>query len=166
MRLLSFQNMPDLIFQTRVLVKYFFILFFSILNADDYYEIRNTSHDFSVDGEDLCSSCHISSDMKIEEPSLLCLSCHDGVSGKISLNSSSSNPQNFSGHGNHPVSIKYTTGPSYKKITNKNLLKGLNGDMVECTSCHNPHQKKSDSSVNFLRYSMKNSELCYKCHNL
>lgn len=148
-------------------MKYLFIIFFSILGADDYYEgIRNTPHDFSVNGENLCSTCHITDDMKIKEPSLLCLSCHDGASAKISLNSTQPNPVSFTGHGNHPIAIKYISGSSYKNIADKDLLKGVNNDTVECTSCHHPHQKKTDNEVNFLRYPMKNSGLCYQCHQV
>ncbi|OGS70722.1 MAG: hypothetical protein A3F91_09415 [Flavobacteria bacterium RIFCSPLOWO2_12_FULL_35_11] len=108
--------------------------------------------------------------MKIDEPTLLCLSCHDGVSANISLNGTHKVLQGYNfgeTSGNHPVSIQYNvSNKRLKNITDKNLLKGSNNDMVECTSCHNPHKKKINNEVNFLRYSNKNSELCYQCHSI
>jgi len=38
----------------------------------------------------------------------------------------------------------------------------LFNDTVQCASCHNPH---SDANGPYLRTSILNSELCFKCHS-
>lgn len=150
-------------------MKFFIFLIFTILGADD---IANTPHDFSSNEEangSLCIYCHVSPDMKIEEPSLLCLSCHDGVSSSIALNNSHQGLQKYNfgeSAGNHPIAIKYAPNERLKEVEGKGLLRGPGEDMIECTSCHDPHKKKVGNEVNFLRYSNKNSNLCYQCHKL
>ncbi len=85
----------------------------------------------------------------------------------------------------HPVSVQYTTGkaslkdPDTTTLTNwvgatkiRDLLRGPNSDMVECSSCHDPHNgytptadRASAPQVNYLRMSNQGSALCLGCHD-
>ena len=153
-------------------------------------------------------------DATVNNQSLACLSCHDGVSSIDSIvNAPGSgfntiagttaiqdNPAGYSGIANltqdltntHPISIKYvpTTNASLKitssslsnwsgAATISDLLRGVDGDRVECGSCHDPHngygtlaadiygtgKTTRATEVNFLRHSNAGSALCLGCHD-
>jgi predicted CXXCH cytochrome family protein len=68
----------------------------------------------------------------------------------------------------HPISMAYPTpaqDPDFKttnEVTGAGvILYGGAGDMVECPSCHNPHDP---DNVPFLRISNSGSALCKACH--
>ena len=87
----------------------------------------------------------------------------------------------------HPVSVQYNQGRASLKdpttvLTNwvganqiSDLLRGPNSDMVECSSCHDPHNGYTATAdradlaaapqVNYLRMSNTNSALCLGCHD-
>ncbi len=113
--------------------------------------------------------------------SLLCLSCHDGT---IALGNVLSRPVpiSFSGSGtlagrgsdlttnlddDHPISFTYNSSlaASDGELVDPSLLSGpvhLQGDKMECTSCHDPH---SNVYGNFLLATNENSALCLYCHD-
>lgn len=74
----------------------------------------------------------------------------------------------------HPISIEYiedrgglraTSTPLTDWIgasTIRDLLRGPNKDMVQCTSCHDPHNNFNSL---YKRASMNGSKLCLGCHN-
>lgn len=117
--------------------------------------------------------------------SLNCLSCHDGevaigyyggMSHDITNTKILNTSPNYVGadlHNNHPVSVNYNTSLTKgASLFPTNTLSGLGGTiatdlldkngMVQCTSCHDPHNNKRGS---FLRMSNAGSALCQKCHN-
>lgn len=87
----------------------------------------------------------------------------------------------------HPVSVQYNQNRASLKdpttvLTNwvganqiSDLLRGPNNDMVECSSCHDPHNGYTATAdradlaaapqVNYLRMSNANSALCLGCHD-
>ncbi|MBN2008541.1 hypothetical protein JW960_04250 [candidate division KSB1 bacterium] len=113
--------------------------------------------------------------------SILCLSCHDGT---IALGAVVSRDHliEFSGgitvlptgHANlgsdlsddHPVSFIYNTSLAAAdgELTDPATLNGpvqLDGQKVQCTACHNPH---NNIYGNFLVASTHYSDLCMFCH--
>lgn len=168
------------------------LLMFITLVAHD---LIDSPHNFSSsDSNDkLCIMCHTPSfnenkkNMTIENSTLLCLSCHDGVNASNETVNSDHWNKNIIGNlnfsemrKNHPVSVEYNVnGKNSLKNLNTplpgdwgedkvvgDLLKGPNKNMVECTSCHNPHKVRSDiKEVNFLRHSNAKSTLCFACHD-
>ncbi|MDH3519674.1 MAG: cytochrome c3 family protein [Myxococcales bacterium] len=113
--------------------------------------------------------------------SLLCLSCHDGVtaldsfggvtrttlmSGTFVLGTDLAN--------DHPISLTYVDGMDaglYDPTTtasglggniDADLLFGASNDQLECASCHDVHD---DSNGTFLRMANTGSALCLTCHN-
>ncbi len=141
--------------------------------------------------------------------SLMCLSCHDGVSalnvvhnmptgtgtpaGSLTIAGSNLVPM-ISGlpttigkdlTNDHPISFSYAAAqaetPTKLNDINTAKLKGIrfsgpNGDMIECSSCHDPHVAYgNDSHGNsiggdpslrpFLRVTNNGSQLCFACHN-
>lgn len=116
--------------------------------------------------------------------SRLCLSCHDGTvavagttyiaaSGNILWNNGaaagglgSPNP-NDGLKGSHPIAVNYTTvrtnqSADYKDISADTAVK-LESSKVQCTSCHNPHNKVTGTKM--LVKSNASSALCTTCHN-
>ena len=105
--------------------------------------------------------------------SLVCLSCHDGVTSSNTLLKTRS--ARYGGHGMfkaHPISITYNRSRSLDfhrgEPTN---IKGLPlyeaadsqayyGQM-ECASCHNPHDATNGT---YLRVKNERSSLCLRCH--
>lgn len=96
--------------------------------------------------------------------SAACLSCHDGLlAPSVGANSS-----DFTS--SHPFSVAYPiksdyNSPSGGKITNAYgtvVLEGASKNMVECGSCHNPHEEGISSK--FLVIEKENSNLCLTCH--
>jgi len=123
-------------------------------------------------------------------PSNLCMSCHDGSVavhslynppnevGTITISSNGSNV-NASGFmtgtpnvgtdltDDHPVNFTYDTalanadGGLVDPAGSPAVLALLNGGMVQCGSCHDPH---NDTNSPFLVTSNANSALCTTCH--
>ncbi len=116
--------------------------------------------------------------------SALCLSCHDGTvavagttyMGNIMGGDSivtwdngapvSGNPNNGL-RGSHPIAVNYATvrtnQPSdYNDISADPAVK-LEASKVQCTSCHNPHNKVAGTMM--LVKANTNSALCVTCHN-
>jgi len=100
--------------------------------------------------------------------SLLCLSCHDGMSaGDVTKTQGPSLGTDLSN--DHPVSMEYDEyGASALHSVSDVLGAGLKlpeegGELrVECTSCHDPHDNRWGS---FLRLSNDGSRLCFTCHD-
>jgi len=69
----------------------------------------------------------------------------------------------------HPVSVTYdpSRDPKFHPASNGMIgplpLYGANKDILECGSCHNPHD---NSNRPFLRMSNQNSALCLTCHDI
>jgi predicted CXXCH cytochrome family protein len=70
----------------------------------------------------------------------------------------------------HPVSVTYdnSTGSgdaAFNDIADAETagirFYGGSGDLVECGSCHNPHDDTNDT---FLRFANTNSDVCTACH--
>ncbi|MDQ1298438.1 MAG: hypothetical protein QG558_977 [Campylobacterota bacterium] len=111
-------------------------------------------------------------------PSMACLSCHDGVNAvNVSgLNAAEMDPLSV-GSGvvrgvarNHPVSVAYTSGVAGLKIAGSSLVGWsgatsindlLRNNKVECGSCHDPHESTNGT---FLRISNAGAALCTGCH--
>ncbi len=115
--------------------------------------------------------------------SALCLSCHDGTvavagttyvgTGNILWNNGaaaggqgSANP-NSGLRGSHPIAVDYAAvrtnqASEYKDITADTAVK-LASSKVQCTSCHNPHNKVTGTKM--LVKANTNSALCTTCHN-
>jgi len=118
--------------------------------------------------------------------SLMCLSCHDGVTALNSLiyNGSHGVPQMTGGNvitgsanlndasgltNDHPVSINYATA-----LANGSALHATGtlpnwalkaGNRIECTSCHNVHSFGATADMQpFLNASRTGSALCLTCH--
>lgn len=116
--------------------------------------------------------------------SRLCLSCHDGTvavagttyipatdshnilwsDGAATGGQGSANP-NPGLKGSHPIAVNYATvrtnqPTEFKDITADPDVK-LELSKVQCTSCHNPHNKFS----NMLVKSNAGSAVCLTCHN-
>lgn len=111
-------------------------------------------------------------------PSMACLSCHDGVNAVnvLGLNATETDPLAM-GSGvvrgvarNHPVSVAYTSGVAGLKIAGSTLVGWsgatsindlLRNNKVECGSCHDPHESTNGT---FLRISNAGAALCAGCH--
>lgn len=121
----------------------------------------------------------------------LCLSCHDGVTAlgavfttpgtivsvPIQFNKATIGHETYSTH--HPVSFNYN--PSVRSILNTtygrtywynppspNEVKLDKQQRMQCTTCHDPHQDRSDvpSSMTPFWTSKTYSEVCQSCHNI
>jgi predicted CXXCH cytochrome family protein len=115
--------------------------------------------------------------------SRLCLSCHDGTvalgllhgaveplsmtGGVVTLPSGRSSNLQTDLSDDHPVSFSYTSslaataGELRDPSTLPPAVKLENGDLLQCTSCHNPHK---DPYGNFLVMSNAGAALCLACH--
>jgi predicted CXXCH cytochrome family protein len=97
--------------------------------------------------------------------SLLCLSCHDGMSAEVVRRHQGGL---WDDRSSHPVSVVYDPYAD-GKLRPTGVLKSaglkLSGDggelRVECTTCHDPH---SNRNGDFLRMSNDRSRLCLSCH--
>lgn len=116
--------------------------------------------------------------------SLLCMTCHDGVTSMNSLQNpplttAADNADLITGAANlgvnltndHPIGISYTkakaanaSGFIAAPLTTKVSLIG--GDLVECASCHNVHDPGTVAAGTspFLRSTNTSSALCVACH--
>jgi predicted CXXCH cytochrome family protein len=69
----------------------------------------------------------------------------------------------------HPISVTYdpSKDPKFHPASNGKVgnlpLYGPNKNLVECASCHNPHD---NSNRPFLRMSNENSAMCLACHDI
>ena len=117
--------------------------------------------------------------------SLLCLSCHDGVTavdealgGTVLLVAADAGYIGTDLKNDHPVGIQYatahadvTSGALYDPATtasgvgtgniDTDMLRGAANDQVECSSCHDPH---TTLQANFLVKANTASALCTTCH--
>ncbi len=110
--------------------------------------------------------------------SRLCLSCHDGTVALGSFLNAPSGQTNdlqstlLTGRGSlgtdlsddHPISFLYDAalqGANGKLVHPAGIDLPLEDGQVQCTSCHDPHEK---DLAPFLRKSTLNSQLCTTCH--
>ncbi len=159
-------------------------------NADISDEIVLWNHESTTASFENYAS--FSLDAEISAPSgdsMACLSCHDGT---VAIDSFGMNEgiiimtgDNLIGTGlkdDHPISFRYTSalavidGELYDPATKlsglpgngtiqKDMLKGSNGDMVECSSCHDVHNTRAVPDEHLLVKSNENSALCLTCHD-
>jgi predicted CXXCH cytochrome family protein len=108
--------------------------------------------------------------------SLLCLSCHDGTvaldalggaAGTGGLNISSANQVGPDLSYDHPISIDYSAdgdmNPDTDAVVGGTIASEmLFGGLVECASCHDPHDNQYPP---FLVMANTNSTLCLTCHD-
>lgn len=166
--------------------------------------IAGTKHDFthgSGRALDLCTPCHTphlsvvkppamdsreplaqrlrpysGEGVDLDESSLLCLSCHDGVVARDVYRSahaarvSAQLGSSWVGKASltsHPIGVKYPIGdPTYRTIeaaTDDGAIKLPNG-RLQCISCHDPHNTKRFDYM--LVRSNQGSRLCLACHRL
>jgi len=123
--------------------------------------------------------------------SKLCMGCHDGVTsidtfdnitGTTAITAYANTSINIGasgGHleGNHPVSITYNTADSELNPTSNTfgdgstIAKVLQDGKVQCSSCHDVHNKGTFAGSSLLRSGNKiatgstASGLCLTCHN-
>lgn len=145
----------------------------------------------SLRGEALCLSCHSgfdegiglhrgrvdsahigkgiesryipgSLDKYLDDISIQCLTCHDGISAG---DSPVGKPEAKYSHGDelrlsHPIGVLYEETPAYRRI--KELPAGIRlfAGRVGCASCHNPYSKRHFELV----MSNERSALCLACH--
>ncbi len=110
--------------------------------------------------------------------SKLCLSCHDGTVGLEAFGGVTTNTNLITGNAlvgidlsnDHPISIDY--GGTAKELKDSGTASGINGtiaaDMlfsnkVECSSCHDVHNKYGLTYL--LKKSNAASALCLTCHD-
>lgn len=158
-----------------------------------------SKHDFTQSGDgsrDLCTGCHTphlpaikgsaeefgrirpyqAIGVELDSASLLCLSCHDGVTASDVFTSAHSTQfaRQFGssqlGGGTlsgHPIGIKYpVSDPTYRSMnavtTDGRVL--LPDGRVQCISCHDPHNTGRHPGM--LVRSNSGSKLCLACHRL
>lgn len=119
-------------------------------------------------------------DVTVTQPtgtSRLCLSCHDGTIALGAVNSEAGGVQmsmELSGRpsrlgtdlrDDHPFSFSYDEAQLNEPQLQPNLPDEMlnNGNYVQCTTCHDPHDDKFGM---FLLVDNKFSGLCLKCHNI
>ena len=106
--------------------------------------------------------------------SMLCLSCHDGVTAMDSYGHSTGGSIVMTGWyvlgtdltDDHPVGIEYPTGdPDYHPVPRNGLPLWNDGskDRVECTTCHDDH---GAGFAKFLRDTTVGSQICLDCHDV
>lgn len=106
--------------------------------------------------------------------SLLCLSCHDGVTAIDNYGGNTGGSTVMTGphvigtdlSDDHPIGIEYPSSNPKFHPTPQNGLPLFNDgtiDRVECASCHDPHGAGFDE---FLRDTTNGSQICFDCHNL
>ncbi|MDA3787678.1 MAG: cytochrome c3 family protein [Desulfobacula sp.] len=152
------------------------------------------NHELTTSVFTLYHSNTFEGDSTIHQPSgvsKLCLSCHDGT---VALNNWGSKVDGvlfMNGHkiilstnlsNDHPISFDYTSalassdGKLHDPVTtNSGLGDIISNDLlvdnrVECTSCHDIHNKMGNGNYQAPRYGLlwkknDNSALCLTCHN-
>lgn len=119
-------------------------------------------------------------------PTKACLTCHDGSTARSPANGCSmchtKNQLGTDLSNDHPVSFIYDTALAQKdsalrdpkntpvsSLGDKTIRDGmLYQDRLECTSCHDVHATKGDSSdpqAHLLLVKNDQSHLCLTCHN-
>ena len=107
--------------------------------------------------------------------SLLCMSCHDGVTTAgltmteaKKVGSGSAAVSSFGLRNDHPVNMSHNETNDAGLVlattvmgTLKLYSGGANSTTVQCGSCHEPH---NDTNPPFLRVSNVSSGLCLTCH--
>jgi hypothetical protein len=109
--------------------------------------------------------------------SLLCLTCHDGVSlldytgadATTTMTTENANAVRNGGADEHPISIEYSQNLIDADGGLQTILTAtprLSGDgTVECSSCHDVHNDLDiNGGVGLLAASNANSALCTACH--
>jgi len=106
--------------------------------------------------------------------SRLCLACHDGT---VALGALQNPPEDndlaatlLTGDAHlgtdlsddHPISFDFTAAVPGELADPAAIDLPLEGTQLQCTSCHDPHEK---DLVPFLRKSTANGELCVTCHD-
>jgi Doubled CXXCH motif (Paired_CXXCH_1) len=108
--------------------------------------------------------------------SLLCLSCHDGVTSTFSP---AMQPQNMIGAkaglgasfdsmgltNDHPVNMAYDPSKSSEQLQAVTTVSGIlplygSNNTIQCSTCHDPH---NNSNTNYMRQP-NNSSHCTTCH--
>lgn len=106
--------------------------------------------------------------------SLLCLSCHDGVTAMDNYGGKTGGSTVMTGKNvvgtdlsnDHPIGIEYpASDPNYHPQPQNDLPLFNDGTIyrVECASCHDPH---GAGFPDFLRDTMSGSQLCFDCHDI
>ncbi len=109
--------------------------------------------------------------------SLLCLSCHDGVTSSFSPAMQTQNMvasrasfgagafESLGLTNDHPINMNYdpTKNPSLQSVATVSAALPLYGstNTVQCSTCHDPH---SDVNTNYLRQA-NNTAHCTTCHS-
>jgi predicted CXXCH cytochrome family protein len=180
------------------------LAFAIIQTTSSFAAMEGSPHDLTDDGFDeeneLCKFCHIthnplsqtnaplwnhtdsnqtftfydSSTGSASSITLMCLSCHDGVTnidafggaaGTMNMESKFPGTTAVIGtdlRNDHPVYVDYIVTPGkFKDVSGSTTVKVYNGK-IECSSCHNPHLIDNGK---FLRASNENSALCLTCHD-
>ena len=102
--------------------------------------------------------------------SLMCLSCHDGVtaldaSGTNSDTMTTVSPTNVVAanlSNDHPISITYDVADTGLKPIDATISSWLSSGQMECSSCHDVHN--GGTGTKLLHIANTSSELCLTCH--
>lgn len=160
-------------------------------------------HDFTTGGaepRDLCLPCHTphltqarrplldqrpearepwrayrSGSVELDNASLMCLSCHDGVIASDIYSRAHSlalaeqvgtSRLGSQALRSHPLGIEYPAGRAdyhpAEQVTSRGLP--LPGGRIQCTTCHDPHNRGRHDGL--LVISNRRSALCLACHRL
>ncbi len=106
--------------------------------------------------------------------SVACLSCHDGTAARAVHNGGRSLGNDLSD--DHPIgfvydaSLAHEDGGLHDPTLTPSGLGGtiaedllVDGRLLECTACHDPHRQSANGS--YLRLSTAGSALCLTCHD-
>jgi predicted CXXCH cytochrome family protein len=112
--------------------------------------------------------------VELDDSSLLCLSCHDGVVAKDVYGSAhaisgqiASSWVGAASLSSHPIGVKYPLADSkyqpIEAVTSDGRVKLPEG-RVQCISCHDPHNTRRHDHM--LVRSNEGSRLCLSCHRI
>jgi predicted CXXCH cytochrome family protein len=113
--------------------------------------------------------------------SVVCLTCHDGVTGLDAFGGAAGNDANnmatlFSGNDtligkdltdDHPVHVTVPSTEYNSVASSGNGVRTYDTggtEYVECASCHDPHDNTTGNGK-FLKVENGDSTLCTTCHN-
>lgn len=120
------------------------------------------AHDWGKTPEDRCLVCHTTPEQQ-PDGTEACMACHDGSGARfadVKIAGLSSHAAAIS----HPIGVRYPLRAGYRspmEVVSRGAY--LQGDVVVCTSCHNPH---STNEPALLRVNNNRSALCFVCHDL